>query len=221
MNVEWKPAEDWYVTADIHRTESEFEEQQLWGVTNFYSDFSFSGIGDGFPQITLVPDEANNTFRRFRDGTVSGPDWTGAPVATDPAAIPTDFSNDAANFLLSAADQFSENEGEAWAIKADVRREFSGDGWFDAIQVGGRYSEREQTNRTAGLNWGSLSPAWAGGFGSTHLQVSESQIDGQVVDFSDFFDGNVFAPDSQSEFVFVPSNLLANYDDFVLSLIHI
>ena len=45
--------------------------------------------------------------------------------------------------------------------------------------------------------------------------MSESQIDGQVVDFSDFLDGNVFSPDSQSQFVFVPSDLLANYDSFV------
>ena len=215
LNVEWKPAENWFVNIDAHKTNADFQERQLWGTTNFYSDFTLSGIGDGFPQITLVPDAGNNTFRRFSDGTVRGPDWTGATQAVDPAAIPTDFSNEAANFLLSAADQFSDNEGDSWAIKADVRREFDNDGWFDAIQVGARISEREQTNRESGLNWGSLSPAWAGQFAATHVQVSESQLGGEVVDFSDFFDGGVFAPDSQSSFVFVPSDLLANYGAFV------
>ena len=216
LNVQWRPADKWFVNVDAHKTRSEFQQQQLWGVTNFYSDFSFSGISNsGFPQITLVPDAGNNTFRRFRDGTVRGPDWTGATLAANPAAIPTDVSDPAANFLLSAADQFSENEGEAWAVKADVHREFEGDGWFDSIQFGARFSEREQTNQNAGLNWGSLSPAWAGEFGSTHLQVSEAQIDGEVVDYSDFFGGGVFAPDSQSQFVFVPSDLLADYDSFV------
>jgi len=214
LNVQWKPAEDWYVNVDAHKTTSESKEQQLWGVTNFYSDFSFSGIGNGFPEITIVPDEGNNTFRRFADRTVRGPDWTGATIVPgDP--IPTDVSDPAANFLLSAADSFSDNEGEAWAIKSDIRREFNNDGWFDAIQFGARYSEREQTNRNAGLNWGSLSPAWAGGFGSSHVQVSESQLGGEVVDYSDFFGGGVFASGSQSEFLFVPSDILANYDDFV------
>ncbi len=216
LSVQWRPADQWFVNMDAHRTKSRFNQQQLWGVTNFYSDFSFSGVSqDSFPQITLVPDPANNTFRRFRDGTVSGPSWTGATVAANPAAIPTDFSDPAANFLLSAADQFNENDGEAWAIKADIHREFDNDGWFDAIQFGGRYSEREQTNRNAGLNWGSLSPAWAGEFGSTHAQVSESQVGGEVVDYSDFFGGGVFASGSQSQFVFIPTNTLANYDSFV------
>lgn len=215
LNINWQPAEDWYVNLDAHRTESTFNEMQLWGVTNFYSDFSFSGVGDGFPQITLVPDPANNTFRRFRDGTVSGPDWTGATVSQNPGTIPTDFSDPASSFLLSAADQFQENGGEAWAVKADIRKEFNNDGWFDAIQFGTRISDREQTNRRAGLNWGSLSPAWAGEFGSTHVQVSESQVGGEVVDYSDFFGGGVFAPGSQSEFVFLPSDTLADYDAFV------
>ena len=215
LNINWQPAEDWYVNLDAHRTESTFNEMQLWGVTNFYSDFSFSGVGDGFPQITLVPDPANNTFRRFRDGTVSGPDWTGATVSQNPGTIPTDFSDPASSFLLSAADQFQENGGEAWAVKADIRKEFNNDGWFDALQFGTRISAREQTNRRAGLNWGSLSPAWAGEFGSTHVQVSESQVGGEVVDYSDFFGGGVFAPGSQSEFVFLPSDTLADYDAFV------
>jgi TonB-dependent receptor len=219
LNVQWQPADDWYVNVDAHKTSSDFQQQQLWGVTNFYSDFSLSGVGqDSFPQITLVPDAGNNTFRRFRDGTVSGPDWTGATVAANPAAIPTDVSDPAANFLLSAADQFNDNEGEAWAVKGDVRREFDNDGWFDAIQFGGRISEREQTNQTAGLNWGSLSPAWAGEFGSTHAQVSESQVGGEVVDYSDFFGGGVFASGSQSEFVFIPTDVLADYDSFTQAI---
>ena len=218
LSVQWQPADNWYVNLDAHKTKAKFEQQQLWGVTNFYSDFTLSGVSqDGYPQITLVPDAGNNTWRRFRDGTISGPAWSGQPVAANPAPIPTDVSDPAANFLLSAADQFNDNEGDAWAIKADIHREFEGDGWFDGIQFGGRYSEREQTNRTAGLNWGSLSPAWAGtpSFGFTHLQVSEAQINGEVVDYSDFFGGGVFAQGSQSQFLFIPSDVLANYDSFV------
>ena len=161
LNVQWRPSDQWFVNVDAHRTKSRFDQQQLWGTTNFFSDFSFTGIGqNSFPQITLIPDPGNNTFRRFRDGTISGPGWMGVPVNPNPAPIPTDFSDPAANFLLSAADQFNDNEGEAWAIKADVHREFDGDGWFDAVQFGARISEREQTNQTAGLNWGSLAPAW-------------------------------------------------------------
>lgn len=218
LSVSWQPADDWYVNVDAHQTKSTFNEMQLWGTTNFYSDFSFSGVGNGFPEITLVPDAGNNTFRRFRDGTVSGPGWTGATVNPNPAAIPTDFSDPASSFLLSAADQFQENEGEAWAVKADVRYEFENDGWFNAVQFGGRLSDREQTNRRAGLNWGSLSPAWAGDFGTTHLQVSESQIGGEVIDYSDFFGGGVFASGSQSQFMFLPSDLLANYENFVSAI---
>ena len=45
--------------------------------------------------------------------------------------------------------------------------------------------------------------------------MSEAQVDGEVVDFTNFFGGGVFAPNSQSQFVFIPSDLLADYDAFV------
>ena len=56
------------------------------------------------------------------------------------------------------------------------------------LLFGVRYSEREQNNKEIGLNWGGISPAWAGGtgvFSEMNTTLPRS------VDFSNFFRGGV------------------------------
>lgn len=209
LNVQWRPAEKWFVNLDAHRTKSETEFNQLWGVNVFFSDFSLN-VGDiNNPNITFIPDPANRPARRLADGTL----FQFFGDLGDP--IPTDITDPEANFILAAADEFQINDGESWAIKGDVEYEFDDGGWFDSIQFGARYSEREQTNRTTGLNWNAVSPPWNGDFGLTHLSLGQTTVGFDRVDFSDFFGGNVLNSQAPNTFLFTPRALLDDYDAYL------
>ena len=64
-----------------------------------------------------------------------------------------------------AADSFREGTGELDAYRIDSKFDFDGESWFKSVLFGVRYAEREQNNKEIGLNWGGISPAWAGGAG--------------------------------------------------------
>jgi len=207
LNVEWRPAEQWFVNLDAHRTEATSNLQQAWGVNVFFSDFTFNPNDIDNPQIQFIPDSENRPARRLADDTL----FQFFGDLGDP--VPATGESELSNFVLAAADQFTDNEGDSWAVEGDVQYDFVDDGWFDSVQFGGRYSERAQINRGTGLNWASISPPWNGNFGLTHLPLSETDIGAERVDFSDFFGGDVFAPGTVG--LFTPEALLGNYDEYI------
>ncbi|MEC7469881.1 MAG: TonB-dependent receptor, partial [Pseudomonadota bacterium] len=73
-----------------------------------------------------------------------------------------------------------------------------------------RYSEREQVNRDAGMNWQAASQAWNGGMA---MYNNFDTVAHEVVDMSNFYRGGVLGGDNTS-FVFVDSNLLRNPHQF-------
>lgn len=194
LNIKWRPSDQWYVQLDGHRTTAESSRRRLWAGSRFFSDFNFNPDLDD-PYLTLIPDPTNNPSRRAGGG---------API-TGSLASPENA------FLLFAADEFSDNEGDMYALRGDVEYEFDNDGWFDGIKFGARYAERDQTNRSAGLNWAAVAPPWAGG---GYLPFSElSQPSTETVDFSDFFRGGVVRG-TNTEVAFVDRALLQDYDAF-------
>ena len=213
LNVQWRPADKWFVNVDAHKTTSETDFNQVWGVNVFFADYSLNVANPENPEVTIIPTENNNPIRRFADGTVSTP-WFGG--AADP--LSGDVSDPNNNFALALADEFQFNEGESWAIKGDVEYEFDDDNWFDSVKFGARVSEREQTNRQSGLNWNAISPPWGGrgvDFGQTHISVADTNIGFDAVDFSDFFGGGILSDQSQSVVLFTPRALLENYDELL------
>lgn len=210
LNVQWRPKDQLFVNLDWHRTSADFERQRLWGGTRFFSDFSIVPDLDN-PEVTLIADPENNPRRRFADGTFAGA-WDGG----DP--LNGDVSDPANAFLLFSADEFAENEGEMDAFRADVEYEFDNDGWFDAIKFGARIADRQQINRSAGLNWAAVAPPWDGGTGQTYLPLGELSSQGfEAVDFTDFFRGGVVQGDNTTA-LFVDRDLLSDYDAWVASL---
>lgn len=207
LNIEWRPADRWFVELDAHKTTSETDFSQVWGVNVFFSDFSFNPNNLDDPQITLVPDLENRPARRLADGTL----FQFFGDLGDP--VSSDFSDPSSTFVLAAADEFQENDGDSFAFRGDVEYEFDDDQWFDSIKFGARYSERSQTNRSTGFNWGSISPPWNGNFGLTHLPTSETNIGFEAVDFSDFFGGGIIS--GQSTLLFTPRELLEDYDSYI------
>ncbi|MBX7541218.1 TonB-dependent receptor [Qipengyuania sphaerica] len=226
LNLDWTPTDQWHVTLDAHKTKSRTDFSQVWGVNVFFADYSLNIADIENPNITLYPQAGNAPIRRFRgsEGNTVGSivpgtessffDNFGAPVSTD-------LTDPGSNFFLAAADEFQVNDGDAWAIRGDVEYEFDNDGWFESVQFGGRYSEREQVNRTSGLNWGGISPPWNDQYGLTHLPVSEAQVGYQSVDFSDFFGGgllNANSADTPTSFLFTPRALLNDYQAFLRAI---
>ena len=233
LNLDWTPTDQWHVTIDAHKTKSRTDFSQVWGVNVFFADYSLNVADIENPNITLYPDPASAPIRRFAGS--EGNACAGDPCvlfAGDPATessffnnfgipVPTDLTDPMSNFFLAAADEFQVNDGDAWAIRGDVEYEFDNDGWFKSVQVGGRYSEREQTNRTSGLNWGGISPPWNDQYGLTHLPVSEAQVGYQSVDFSDFFGGGLLNPNSSTtptSFLFTPRALLDDYQAYLQAI---
>lgn len=194
LNIKWRPSDQWFVQLDGHRTTAESSRRRLWAGSRFFADFNFNPDLDD-PYVTLVADPTNNPNRRAGGG---------API-TGALSSPENA------FLLFAADEFSDNDGDMYALRGDVEYEFNNDGWFDGIKFGARYAERDQTNRSAGLNWAAVAPPWAGG---GYLPFSElSQPSTETVDFSEFFRGGVVrGPNTQV--AFVDRALLQDYDAF-------
>jgi iron complex outermembrane receptor protein len=199
LNIKWRPSEQLYIQLDGHMTNAEFSRDRLWGGTRFFSDFELNADLDD-PYVVLQPNVANNPNRR---------EGGGAPTTGGLA----DQSN--AN-LLFTADEFAENDGEMYAIRGDVEYEFANDGWFDAVKFGARYADREQVNRSAGLNWAAVAPPWAGGGYLPYSEFDGGNV-GEVVDFAGFQRGGVVRG-SNTSVVFANRELLQNYDDWVGAL---
>ena len=197
LNMKWRPSDQLYVTVDAHRTTAEFTTERLWNGSRFFSDFELDANLDN-PGLRLVTDPENNPNRR--------------PGGLPP--VSGDLSNPDSAFLLFAADEFRDNDGDMYAIRGDVEYEFDNDGWFDAVKFGARYADREQDNRQAGLNWAAVAAPWAGGY----LPFSELATPAsEAVSFSDFFRGGVVTGDN-TDVVFAGRELLQDYDGFVAAM---
>ena len=210
LNVKWRPADQWYVNLDAHRTTAESTLDRVWGGTRFFSDFSLVADLDN-PQVNLVNQPGNNPLRRLQGGGFAGA-WNGGE------ALGAELADPGNNFLLFAADEFRDNEGDLWAVRGDVEYEFDNDGWFDSIKFGARFSERDQTNRDTALNWRGVAAPWEGCcLGYLPLGELDNQGLYETVEFSDFFRGDVVTGDN-TQFLFVNRDMLANYDMFVQAL---
>lgn len=197
LNIKWNATDQLYIQLDGHMTTAEFDRDRLWGGTRFFSDFELNADLDD-PYIVLQPNTANNPNRREGGGSPT----TGG------------LANQSNANLLFMADEFQQNDGEMYALRADVEYEFANDGWFDAVKFGARYADREQVNRSAGLNWAAVAPPWAGG---GYLPYSEFAGAGEVVDFADFQRGGVVRG-SNTSVVFANRDLLQDYDGFVSAI---
>lgn len=202
-NLQWRVNERLYVELDAQYTEAEASMNRLWAGGNHFADYRFDFSDAENPEIEL-----------FLSDQVRLADWGGTFRGADPGVL-GDLGDPRYAFLLYAADQFEDNTGDLTAFRADAEYEFGDDGWFDSVQFGARFSEREQINRSAGLNWAGIAPPWNGGYLPYANRVDADAYD--VADFSGFMDGNVFQGDITS--IVFPSRVqMQDYEAFVASL---
>ncbi|MFY0638466.1 TonB-dependent receptor [Maricaulis maris] len=202
-NLQWRVNDRLYVELDAQYTEAEASMNRLWAGGNHFADYRFDFSDAENPEIEL-----------FLSDQVRLADWGGTFRGADPGVL-GDLGDPRYAFLLYAADQFEDNTGDLTAFRADAEYEFGDDGWFDSVQFGARFSEREQINRSAGLNWAGIAPPWSGGYLPYANRADAGAYD--VADFSGFMDGNVFQGDITS--IVFPSRVqMQDYEAFVASL---
>lgn len=202
-NLKWRANDQWFFEFDTHYTEAEATLDRLWNGGNHFGDYAFDFTDPMNPAVSL-----------FQTGTQLQ-SWV--PRGGQPNVAPTSFADPNTAYILYAADQFEDNTGDLFAIRGDAEYEFENEGWFDSVKFGARFSEREQVNRSAGLNWGGIAPPWSGGY---LPYANRSDPDAfEVFDFSDFQRGGVFVGDDTSV-VFPSRTQMQNYDAFLESLLN-
>ncbi|MEP1143448.1 MAG: TonB-dependent receptor [Henriciella sp.] len=200
-NFKWQASDRLFVEFDAHYTDADATLDRLWAGGNHFADYSYNFSDPQNPELNLfVTDDM-----QVQSWAVRGADGVPATSLADPASA----------FLLYAADEFQDNTGDLYAIRGDAEYEFDNDGWFDSVKFGARYSEREQINRNAGLNWAGIAPPWNGGYLPYSSRVDSESF--EVFDFSDFQRGGLFLG-SNTGVVFPDRAQFNDYGAFVTSL---
>lgn len=198
LNFKWDATEKLYFEFDAQLTKADADYVELWGGGNFFANV-YTEPDLESPRVTFNIDPRTNINRS--NTRAGGTGTLGVPTGTND---PRD-----ANWQY-AGDSFREGTGELKAGRIDSRFDISEDGWFKDVRFGVRYSEREQTNKEIGLNWGAIAPAWSGGAGMFSQFSTPAH---EYIDFSDFFRGGV-VQGANHTFPYIRKDLLLNYTAF-------
>ncbi len=139
----------------------------------------FGGIVGGGIQIDLAEGDAPTVAFRAPPGSSQ----TDAEFFADPNNY----------FWLAAMDHIEESEGDEVAFRLDAEYDLEMD-FFKSVEVGARYSERDQTTRWSNYNWGNLSETWRGGVATFAGAASGNGFQSDqasAFSFGDFHNGNV------------------------------
>ncbi|GAA6137899.1 TonB-dependent receptor [Arenicella sp. 4NH20-0111] len=128
-----------------------------------------------------------------------------------------EFFSDPNNYFWRAAmDHIEESEGDEVAVRLDAEYDLEMD-FFKSVEVGARYSERDQTTRWSNYNWGNLSETWRGGVstfaGSTNANGFQNDQTG-AFSFGDFHNGNVGGLPGGTG-IFADPSLVTSFDNFL------
>jgi TonB-dependent receptor len=198
LNFKWDATEKLYFEFDAQLTKADADYVELWGGGNFFADV-YTEPDLESPHVEFRIDPRTNINRA---NTRAG--------GTGTLGVPTGTNDPRDGNWQYAGDAFREGTGELKAGRIDTRYEFGDDHWFKDVRFGVRYSEREQTNKEIGLNWGAIAPAWSGGAGMFSQFSTPAH---EYVDFSDFFRGGVVQGANHS-FPYIRRDLLLNYTAF-------
>jgi iron complex outermembrane receptor protein len=195
LNFKWEATDRLYLEFDAQMTKADADYVEVWGGTQTYAN-AWVQPDLSSPRVRFDIDQRH----QFNRGNTRTGGSGNLPVSTG-SADPN------ASVWQYAADSFREGTGELQAFRLDSKFDFEGDSWFKAVRFGVRFSEREQTNKEIGLNWGGIAPVWAGGAGV--LGQFDTPVH-EMVDFSNFFRGGV-VQGANTQFPYIRRDLLLNY----------
>jgi TonB-dependent receptor len=110
----------------------------------------------------------------------------------------TAYAADPANYFWAAAmDHLAKNRGRQLSTRVDLEYTFQDSSWLRFFRFGMRATDRTQTNKNSGYNWGVLTDNWAAIPGSTSgLATLDAYLSGSshLYTFPNFFRGKVNLP---------------------------
>jgi TonB-dependent receptor len=135
----------WDITPRLH---ADFDAQYVKATvsnndilvaTGSMANYQYSTNSDGTPQVTLLPGSNVN----YAPGALANP----------------------TNYWIPFIQGHVENDsGDEYALRADVDYDFDhggwSDGWLGSLQVGVRYSDRNQTEGYSTFNWTPIAASW-------------------------------------------------------------
>ncbi len=185
FNAKYNPNDSLSLNFDVQYIDSTMEvlDVSVMGATRAVVGLDLRG--SGLPDVSLLGPGYDN-----QADYVSG----------------TPFLDPSTNFWRSAMDHIQDNEGEEFATRLDAEYMFD-NGIIKSVEVGVRYSDREQTTRQSTYNWGPLSEAWAGG----NVWFADTDVPYDQVSFEDFSRGGVLTTEGGSEFLFPSLAMVQNY----------
>jgi TonB-dependent receptor len=124
----------------------------------------------------------------------------------------TSYTSDSSNYFWAAAmDHFAKNRGRELATRVDLEYTFQDNDWLRFARFGMRSTDRTQTNKNSGYNWGVISDNWATlASSSTGLANLSSYMtsSSSLFSYSNFFRGSVNIP---SNLYFPNMSFVKNY----------
>lgn len=182
LNVKWSPTDRLHFNLD-----GQYVTSKLKGIDDILDTATFSqtsiDLRGDFPQIeTITPGFNSSTY----------------------------FSDPNSLFFRNAFNNRAINDGEEYALRADVEYEFDDTSFLRAARAGVRYADRDQTVRSNDYNnWGFLSEVWAGNGPISYAQIPAEQS--QVFGFDNFFRGSANQPPATR---FVNPEIVQNHEAF-------
>lgn len=228
FNLKWAASDRLRFNFDFQRVKSTVDNVDfgMWGST--FQDVALD-MRTSIPNITFLPpneipgngggNPSDVDCSPITSGSVPPEEGVAScPVYLDP---PHDsFADPFNSFWRAAMDHFEDSEGTENAFRADAEYDFDGDaGWLQAVRIGGRYSERDQTTRFSTYNWGALSEIWGNGGPVWFDEVGAPEGMVANFDWEDFHRGDTIQPPAFPYFALNPAK---NYDataDFADSVV--
>ncbi len=132
------------------------------------------------------------------------------------AQTDAEFFSDPNNYFWRAAmDHVEESEGDEISLRLDAEYDLEMD-FFESVEIGARYAERDQTTRWSTYNWGNISETWNGGQARFTGNVNSNGFGSDQVSafsFGDFHNGNVGGLPGGIG-LFPNAGLVQNFDQF-------
>lgn len=115
------------------------------------------------------------------------------PNGTTPTAAAY-FANPRSLYFRDAFTDRDDNDGEAWAFRADAEYDLSDEGFLRKVRVGARYADRDQVVRNNNYNnWGAPSETWTFPNGAQSYATIDPSLYG-LVEYKNFFRGDAIQP---------------------------
>ena len=193
LNFRWDVSDRMRVTLDGQYVDASVNNYNASVTSRSYAN-TFVDLTGKYPTLTFTPTTADNI--NLSAGGLTNPN----------------------NYhFYSVTDHTEDSDGKEVALRADVEYDVDS-GWLDAIKVGARYADRDQTVRWGAYNWANISNNW------TYTQASYFNTDSPVYPAGatqmhtfggDFFAGNQI---NQHSFMFFNMDKLANREDLAATL---